>query len=125
MITPVVKAVDVDSTKTDSPEIIRKEVNTYSCAGYLSDHSGDGWFVYGELSFRKVKKNHLLGAFAGISYADCLFSGYQYYGRELVFGVNYTRWGQLNDNLSYILSASPCFKNFNDYGQVLSNGDEV
>jgi len=105
--------------------VTHKEINTYSCAGYLRDFSGDGWFVYGELSFKVVKNNHMIGAFFGSSYADCLFSDYQYYGNEMVMGVNYTRWGSLSKNTTYALSISPCFKHFSDQGFLIESTEKV
>lgn len=116
-----VASIISDSTK----QISRQEINTFSCAGYLSDYSGSGWFVYGELSYKIVKNNHLTGAFFGTSYSDCLFNDYQYYGNEIVFGVTYARWGNLTENVTFAFSASPCFKHFSDYGYAIITDEKI
>ena len=122
MIFGSAKLFAADTTVT--PTVL--EIGTYTCAGYLNDNNGAGYYTYTELSLRAVKKNYLFGTFAGVANVDCKFGGYKYTDWEFFFGLNYVDWGRLSSDYSYAFSVSPSFKHFSDYGKDgAGSGDEV
>lgn len=97
----------------------------YAGAGYMTDNSGQGIYVYSQAGAAKKNKSHRFGAFVSNVIVDVNFNNYRYTAQEYGLGMSYDTWKKVSENFNLSFWFNPLVKYFYDHGENYSNGEEA